>query len=162
MAQGNGGGFLVLGVIAAFAIFSVGSGALANPFDGLLSRINPEMPFTYPNENSTMVPESFKDITKIEELNPMTQGRCSSLPVDRVYSFATPEAAIALSQDIGLNGEIHEHPGPVMILAGFFDDGSPDYRSSMGPVYMPGMTHEAFIEWFTVTCNGNPNNAGGY
>ena len=160
MAQGNGGGFLVLGVIAAFAIFSVGSGTLSNPFDALLSQINPEMPDAYPNENSTMVPESFEDITKIKEMNPMTKGYCTNLPVDRVYSFATPEAAIVVSQDIGLGGEIHQHTGPVMILGGFFDDGSPDYRSSMGPVYMPGMTHEIFVDWFNLTCNGNINYAG--
>tara|TARA_Y100000296_G_C5164206_1_gene253622 strand:+ start:1666 stop:2148 length:483 start_codon:yes stop_codon:yes gene_type:complete len=160
MAQGNGGGFLVLGVIAAFAIFSVGSGALSNPFDALLSQINPEKPDEYPNQNSTMVPDSFEDITEIKELNPMTNSRCSNLPPDRVYSFTTPEAAIAVSQDMGLDGEIHEHPGPTMILAGFFDDGSPDYRSSMGPVYMPGMTHEIFVDWFNTTCNGNLNYAG--
>ena len=67
-----------------------------------------------------------------------------------INMFSTDERAVKISNAIGFNGATHPHEN-TQVLGGYDDDGFPMYDSaSVG--YMPGQTHQDFMNWYDGKC----------
>lgn len=144
MAKGGGGYFIL--IVIAFFIVVAGDNMLFG-----------SQGYCMPNDTDCQPPatetvEETPAAEDVEEINFMQNVQCTNLPLDRVYSFTNADEAEKVSEQLGLGGEIHHHTGNMMILAGFFEDGTPDYRSFSGTYYMPGSSMYAFTTHYEELC----------